>query len=125
MATRNVEAEFRLAWTRAGSLPPAAARAYRGRLKGLYVRANGHADIVGADDGYEWSLWLANELDRVFAAVTESADRVYESSATGVQRIVDGTAEAAVKVGFGLWPLAIAAAVVLWTYADSKGAHAR
>lgn len=66
---------------------------------------------VGAEN--EWSLDMANWLDRVYTAVSDEATRVRKEGTAAL-------AETSSAVGYGLWPLALAVGFVLLAYGNSK-----
>jgi hypothetical protein len=123
MATRDVEQEWLDAWTKAGMLPTAQQLKFRAQLQELAARARRPA-VSGDDDGWEWPLKLANELDAIYTAVSERSEKVYEGLKTEAGKGVDALATGAAKVGFGLWPLAAAVVAVLYFYGNKKGRRA-
>lgn len=61
----------------------------------------------------EWSLDLANWLDRVYTAVGDEATRVRKEGTAAL-------AETSSAVGYGMWPLALAVAAVLLAYGRAR-----
>lgn len=117
MASVDVEERFKGAWSLAGQLPTARHLAYHAKLKELrrlsLARARARPTVSG-DGEWEWDLWLANELDKIYTAVSDEATKVR----TGV---VNVTTDVAKQVGWSVWPLAIAAVAVLWAFGGAKG----
>lgn len=120
----NVEQRWTQAWNRAGLLPATEQLSYRARLGALRTRArqrNAALPVVsGEGDEWDWDLTLANEVDRIWGAVTDQAGKVYGSLKAEAANAVDATATGAAKLGFGLWPIALAAVVVLYYYGGTR-----
>ena len=77
-------------------------------IAALKERANQRARAVGDEARTtEWDLALANELDRIYTAVSDEASRVRRE---GTAALADTTA----AIGYGTWPLAIAVVAVLY-----------
>ncbi len=125
--TRDVEARFLETWNRAGSLPATAQLSYRYELMGLRNKVRGLKKLnpvytgVAGDDEWEWPLQYANQLDRVWQAVTQQSAKVYGAVKNEAGELVNATATGAAKLGIGLWPIALAAVAVLYFYANAKG----
>jgi hypothetical protein len=64
----------------------------------------------------EWDLVFANELDKIYTAVS---DRVTEVRKDSLNAAADAAAPVAV-FGFGFWPLAIAAVAIVWALNQAK-----
>lgn len=119
----NVEEKWKAAWDRAGMLPAASQLSYRAQLKSLRTQARARAALpkVAGDEGeWEWDLALANQLDRIYGAVSDQAAIVYGKVKDEASKAVDATAEGAAKLGFGIWPIALAVVAVLYFY-NGKG----
>lgn len=119
MKTRNVEEEFKAAWTRAGMLPAAQQLSYRAKLTALRKRSRRPA-VGGEGDEWEWDLTLANELDRIYTAVSDRAGVVYRDVKGEAANAIDATAAGAAKLGLGLVPMALVACALLYFYANTK-----
>ncbi len=124
--TRDVEARFLEAYNRAGSLPATAQLQYRYRLMGLrnevrklQGRNPEYAGVAGNDE-WEWPLKFANELDRVWSAITQQAGKVYGAVKAEAGEAVDATAKSTAILGIGLMPLALVAVAVLYFYSGAK-----
>lgn len=69
--------------------------------------------VAGDAQPVEWDLALANELDRIYRAVSDEASRVRREG-------TDALAETSSALGYGLWPLALAALAVGYAVSMSK-----
>ncbi len=121
----NVEEKWKAAWDRAGMLPAASQLSYRAQLKSLRAQARSRAalpKVAGEGDEWEWDLALANQLDRIYGAVSDQAAVVYGKLKNEAAAAVDATAQGAAKIGFGIWPIALAVVAVLYFY-NGKGAN--
>lgn len=127
MAKRHVEGKFKQAWALAGRLPAVQQKAFRARLSTLQKSAR--ASTVGAevphkptdpDDLWEWDLKFANELDKLYTAVSDRVSQVAKQGGEIVKATADTAASAASSVGWGIWPLALAAGFVLLSFAKAK-----
>lgn len=121
----NVEQKWAEAWNRAGMLPAALQLQYRARLKALRATARQRnaaklPTVAGEGDEWEWDLTLANEVDKVWGAVTDQAGKVYGMLKSEAGTAVDATATGVAKLGFGVWPIALAVCALLYYYGGAK-----
>lgn len=69
-----------------------------------------------AQSKVEWDLAFANELDKIYTAVS---DRVTEVRKDALNATEDAAKPIAL-FGLGFWPLALAAVAIAWAYNQSK-----
>lgn len=135
-AKKNVTTELSVTRAKIAKLAPTLRAKYQAQLSSLEKRANA-AKVSGTSKPgsvpthggtpakkapaklalvrpqVEWDLVFANELDRIYQAVSDRATEVRKG-------VVNAVATDSTTVGFGLWPIAIAAAVIAWALAHGR-----
>lgn len=140
MATKRVNVSLKLQALRARlrSLTPAVRAPFARQLNALLARANASyaarravgpssksvavagataPAAVASSASTDWDLALANELDRIYTAVS---DRATEARHDALNAASSAVSDHAPNVGVALWPLALAAVAFAWAYARTR-----
>lgn len=145
----DVTAKLRTVVAKINALPPARKKTMRARLDALEAKA-GTPKVAGTSRPgsvptskpkpavkktstgtalalvkspkpvIEWDLVFANELDKIYTAVSDRATEVRKDVVNATGQTASDLAAPVAKLGFGLWPLAIAALAIAWAYSQAR-----